>query len=418
MATQIRLAPEIPHPNDVSRAEIWAEDRWQEPFRRMRAEAPINYCPESKFGPYWSVTTYKPIQHIEALPKIFSSSWEYGGIVVAGQRVQDLPEGAIPMPMFIAMDPPQHTAQRRTVAPAFGPSETERLRADTIVRTSKVIDSLPVGQPFDWVEKLSIELTTQMLAILFDFPWEERHKLTYWSDELGDIENGDTLEQRQARLATAFEMGAAFKQLWDRKAANPGQHDLISIMLQSDAMKEMSEQEFMGNLILLIVGGNDTTRNSMSAYAYGLSQFPEERAKLEASHDPELAVNAMHEIIRWQTPLAHMRRTATEDAEVEGQLIRKGDNVVLWYASANRDESVFPDGDRIIVDRANARRHLAFGYGIHRCVGARVAELQLTALISEMQKRRLRVNVLEEPTRVPASFVHGYKKMMVELERY
>ena len=418
MASQYRLSPEVPHPFDVSRAEQWAEDRWQEPFRQMRAEAPVHYCPESKFGPYWSVSTYKPIQHIEALPKIFSSSWEYGGIVVAGERVEDLPEGAIPMPMFIAMDPPQHTAQRRTVAPAFGPSETERMRADTIARTSAVIDSLPIGQPFDWVEQLSIELTTQMLAILFDFPWEDRHKLTHWSDVLGDIENGDTLEQRHARLATAFEMGAAFKQLWDHKAQNPGPHDLISIMLQSDAMKEMSEQEFMGNLILLIVGGNDTTRNSMSAYAYGLSKFPEERAKLEANHDHDLAVNAMHEILRWQTPLAHMRRTATEDAEVEGQLIRKGDNVVLWYASANRDESVFPDGDRIIVDRANARRHLAFGYGIHRCVGARVAELQLTTLISEMQKRRLRVNVLGEPERVPASFVHGYKKMMVELEHY
>ncbi|MBA4747100.1 MAG: cytochrome P450 [Sphingopyxis sp.] len=418
MATQYRVIPETPHPFDVSRAELWAEDRWQPIFRQMRAEAPVHYCPESKFGPYWSISTYKPIQHIEALPKIFSSSWEYGGIVIAGDAVEKLPEGAIPMPMFIAMDPPQHSAQRRTVAPAFGPSETERLRADTLARTSAVIDSLPIGEPFDWVQHLSIELTTQMLAILFDFPWEERHKLTHWSDVLGDIENGDTLEQRHARLATAFEMGAAFKQLWDRKAANPGQHDLISIMLQSDAMKEMSEQEFMGNLILLIVGGNDTTRNSMSAYAYGLSQFPDERAKLEANHDPELAVNAMHEIIRWQTPLAHMRRTATEDAEVEGQLIRKGDTVVLWYASANRDESVFPDGDRIIVDRANARRHLAFGYGIHRCVGARVAELQLTALISEMQRRRLRVNVLEEPQRVPASFVHGYKKMMVELERY
>lgn len=418
MATQYRIVPETPHPFDVSRAELWAEDRWQPIFQQMRAEAPVHYCPESKFGPYWSISTYKPIQHIEALPKIFSSSWEYGGIVIAGDAVEKLPEGAIPMPMFIAMDPPQHTAQRRTVAPAFGPSETERLRADTLARTSAVIDSLPVGQPFDWVQQLSIELTTQMLAILFDFPWEERHKLTHWSDVLGDIENGDTLEQRQARLATAFEMGGAFKQLWDHKAANPGEHDLISIMLQSDAMKEMSEQEFMGNLILLIVGGNDTTRNSMSAYAYGLSQFPEERAKLEANHDPELAVNAMHEILRWQTPLAHMRRTATEDAEVEGQLIRQGDAVVLWYASANRDESVFPDGERIIVDRANARRHLAFGYGIHRCVGARVAELQLTALISEMQRRRLRVNVLEEPERVPASFVHGYKKMMVELERY
>ena len=418
MATQVRTAPEIANPLDVSRAELWSEDRWQEPMRQLRAESPIYLCPESKFGPYWSVTTYKPIQHIEALPKIFSSSWEYGGITVAGDGVEHLREGEIPLPMFIAMDPPQHTAQRRTVAPAFGPSEIERMRADTVARTAALIDTLPIGEPFDWVEKLSIELTTDMLAILFDFPWDERHRLTAWSDALGDIESFDTTEQRQARTAKAFEMGAAFKELWDRKALNPGEHDLISIMLQSDAMKHMSEHEFMGNLILLIVGGNDTTRNSMSAYAYGLHCFPEERAKLEANHDPELAVNAMHEIIRWQTPLAHMRRTAMEDTELFGHQFKKRDKIALWYASANRDESVFPDGDRIIVDRENARRHLAFGYGIHRCVGARVAELQLTTLISEMQKRRLRVNVLAEPERVHASFVHGYRHMQVELEKY
>ncbi|KTE18535.1 cytochrome [Sphingopyxis sp. H050] len=418
MATQIRTAPETPNPLDVSRAELWREDRWQEPMRQLRAESPIHYCEDSKFGPYWSVTTYKPIQHIEALPKIFSSSWEYGGITVAGDGVEFLKEGEIPMPMFIAMDPPQHTAQRRTVAPAFGPSEIERMRADTVARTAALIDTLPVGQPFDWVEKLSIELTTDMLAILFDFPWADRHNLTRWSDALGDIESFDTTELRQARTATAFEMGAAFKELWDHKARNPGKHDLISIMLQSDAMSHMSEHEFMGNLILLIVGGNDTTRNSMSAYAYGLHCFPEERAKLEANHDPELAVNAMHEIIRWQTPLAHMRRTAMEDTELFGHQIRKRDKIALWYASANRDEEIFPDGDRIIVDRENARRHLSFGYGIHRCVGARVAELQLTTLISEMQKRRLRVNVLAEPERVNASFVHGYRHLQVELEHY
>jgi len=418
MATQIRTAPEIANPLDVSRAELWSEDRWQEPMRQLRAESPIYHCEDSKFGPYWSVTTYKPIQHIEALPKIFSSSWEYGGITVAGDGVEHLKEGEIPLPMFIAMDPPQHTAQRRTVAPAFGPSEIERMRADTQQRTSDLIDTLPIGQPFDWVEKLSIELTTDMLALLFDFPWDERHRLTAWSDALGDIESFDTTEQRQARTAKAFEMGAAFKELWDRKALNPGPHDLISIMLQSDAMKHMSEHEFMGNLILLIVGGNDTTRNSMSSYAYGLHYFPDERAKLETNHDPELAVNAMHEIIRWQTPLAHMRRTAMEDTELFGHQIKKRDKIALWYASANRDESVFPDGDRIIVDRENARRHLAFGYGIHRCVGARVAELQLTTLISEMQKRRLRVNVLAEPERVHASFVHGYRHMQVELEKY
>ncbi|MGV7122878.1 cytochrome P450 [Sphingopyxis sp. 550A] len=418
MATVIRQDPEIADPLDVSRAELWREDRWQEPMRQLRAESPIHYCEDSKFGPYWSVTTYKPIQHIEALPKIFSSSWEYGGITVAGDGIEHLQEGDVPMPMFIAMDPPQHTAQRRTVAPAFGPSEIERMRADTQARTAALIDTLPVGKPFDWVEKVSIELTTDMLAILFDFPWEDRHNLTRWSDALGDIESFNTVEERHARLATAFEMGGAFKQLWDRKAQNPGTHDLISIMLQSDAMKHMSENEFMGNLILLIVGGNDTTRNSMSAYAYGLHCFPEERAKLEANHDPDLAVNAMHEIIRWQTPLAHMRRTALEDTELFGHQIRKRDKLALWYASANRDEEIFPDGDRIIVDRENARRHLAFGYGIHRCVGARVAELQLTTLISEMQKRRLRVNVLAEPERVNACFVHGYRHMQVELEQY
>ena len=418
MATVLKDEAVEANPWDVSRAELFANDVWQEPMRQMRETAPIHYCPESKFGPYWSVTTYKPIMHIEALPKVFSSSWEYGGITVAGDGIDHLQEGDVPMPMFIAMDPPQHTAQRRTVAPAFGPAEVERMRAETVARTAAVLDSLPLNTPFDWVEKLSIELTTQMLAILFDFPFEERHKLTHWSDVLGDIESFGTLEQRQHRLATAFEMGASFKDLWDKKAQNPGKHDLISIMLQSDAMKHMSHQEFMGNLILLIVGGNDTTRNSMTAFAYGLGKFPEERAKLEQNHDHDLAVNAMHELIRWQTPLAHMRRTATEDTELFGHQIKKRDKLALWYCSANRDESVFPDGDKIIVDRENARRHLSFGYGIHRCVGARVAELQLTTLISEMQKRRLRVNVLEEPVRVPASFVHGYKSMQVELTKY
>jgi cytochrome P450 len=418
MATAAQPLTDVVDPLDVSRPEIYVEDRWQEPFRHLRANAPIHKCETSKFGPFWSVSTYKPIQHIEALPKIFSSSWEVGGITVAGDGVEHMKEHEVPMPMFIAMDPPQHTAQRRTVAPAFGPSEIERMRDDAFKRTGDVLDSLPIGKPFDWVDLVSMELTTQMLAILFDFPWESRRDLTRWSDVLGDVERFSTDEDRKFRLETAYEMGGAFKALWEEKSKNPGAHDLISMMLQSDAMSHMSEFEFMGNLILLIVGGNDTTRNSMSAYAYGLSQFPDQRAILETNHSPELAVNAMHEILRWQTPLAHMRRTAMEDTELFGHQIKKRDKLALWYLSANRDESIFPEGDKIIVERENARRHLAFGYGIHRCVGARAAELQLTALIAEMQKRRLRVHVIAEPERVPACFVHGYRKMMVELERY
>ncbi len=418
MATAFKHDDTVTDPLDVTRVELYTTDTWQAPFRELRAKHPIYRCENSQFGPYWSISTYKPIVHIEALPKIFSSSWEVGGITVAGDGIEHMKSHEIPMPMFIAMDPPKHQEQRRTVAPAFTPSEIGRMRDDSLRRTGELLDSLPIGKPFDWVDQVSMELTTQMLAIFFDFPWEERRNLTRWSDVLGDIEGFHDEERRKFRLETAFEMGAAFKQLWDKKAKNPGQHDLISMMLQSDAMKHMDEGEFMGNLILLIVGGNDTTRNSMSAYAYGLSQFPEERAKLENNYSPELAVNAMHEILRWQTPLAHMRRTALEDYELDGHLIRKRDKVALWYLSANRDETIFDDPDRIIVDRENARRHLAFGYGIHRCVGARAAEMQLTALIAEMSKRRLRVNVVEEPDRVPACFVHGYRKMMVELERY
>ena len=398
---------------DMSDASWYVEDRWQEPFRQMRAQDPIHWTEGGMFGNFWNVTSHKAIQHVEALPEIFSSSYEYGGITLA-DRVDDGTE--LVMPMFIAMDRPKHTGQRRTVAPAFTPTEMKRMSDDIRRRTAEILDGLPWDQPFDWVDKVSIELTTQMLAILFDFPWEDRRKLTEWSDWAGDIELVHSEEMRQERLKHLYEMGAYFKKLWDAKINAEPTPDLISMMIHSDAMSEMDEFEFMGNLILLIVGGNDTTRNSMSGLAYGLQQFPDQREKLE--QNPELIPNAVQEIIRWQTPLAHMRRTALEDYDLFGKTIKKGDKLALWYISGNRDESVFEDADRIIVDRENARRHLAFGYGIHRCVGARLAELQIAILLEEMAKRRMRVNVLEEPVRVRACFVHGYRSMQVSLSKY
>ncbi|ODP37809.1 cytochrome P450 [Sphingomonas turrisvirgatae] len=396
-------------PLDVTRPELYRDDRWHEPFRTLRATAPVYRCEDSAFGPYWSISAYKPIVEVESLPELYSS--QAGGITVA-----DLMEGDIKMPMFIAMDRPKHTGQRRTVAPAFTPSEMQRMRADIVARTAEILDELPVGETFDWVDRVSIELTTQMLAILFDFPWAERRKLTYWSDWAGDIEIAKDPVRKEERRQILFQCASEFGALWNSKICKDPTPDLISMMIHSDAMAEMDQMEFLGNLILLIVGGNDTTRNSMSAFAWGLEQYPDQRAKLEA--DASLIPNAVQEIIRWQTPLAHMRRTATADAELMGQQIRAGDKLALWYISANRDESMFERPDEIIVDRANARRHLAFGHGIHRCVGARLAELQIGVLMEEMAKRRLRVNVTAEPERVAACFVHGYKQMQVELSRY
>jgi cytochrome P450 len=403
--------PDVVDPLDVSRPELYRDDTWHEPFRRLRAEAPVYKCEHSEFGPYWSVSTYKGIVEVESLPDLYSS--EAGGITIA----DFLPETDVKMPMFIAMDRPKHTGQRRTVAPAFTPSEMQRMTSNIRERTEEILDSLPWGEEFDWVDTVSIELTTQMLAILFDFPWADRRKLTFWSDWAGDIELVKNEELRLQRLQHMYECGAYFKNLWDQKVDKEPTPDLISMMIHSDAMREMDHMEFIGNLILLIVGGNDTTRNSMTALAYGLDLFPDERAKLEA--DPGLIHNAVQDIVRWQTPLAHMRRTATADTELMGQQIKEGDKLALWYISANRDQSVFgEDADKIVVDRPNARRNLAFGHGIHRCVGARLAELQIAVLLEEMAKRRMRVNVVGEPTRVAACFVHGYRKLPVTISKY
>ncbi len=401
-----------PHAWDMTLPEIYTEDRWQPLFKEMRETAPINKIEGSEFGSYWNITSHKVIQHVEALPELYSSALENGGIVLGPENTD---EERLMMPMFIAMDRPKHTEERRVIAPAFTPGEMERMTHDIRGRTSDLLDGLPVGTSFDWVDQVSIELTTQMLAIIFDFPWEDRRLLTEWSDWAGDVEKFRTHETRQLRLAKMMEMGAYFQRLWDERKDKGEAPDLISRMIHSP-MKEMDQMEYFGNLILLIVGGNDTTRNSMSGYAYGLDKFPDQREKLEQS--PELIPNAVSEIIRWQTPLAHMRRCAMADHELFGVPIKAGDAMALWYISANRDEAVFHEADKLIIDRENARRHLSFGYGIHRCVGARLAELQIRILLEEMAKRRLRVNVLAEPERVPACFVHGYRKMDVELTRY
>ncbi len=398
---------------DMTDPGHYAEDRWHEPFAELRARGAVSWVAESPFGPHWNVVTTKAIQYVESLPDVFSSSWEYGGITVA-DRDEEVPEPMLPM--FIAMDRPRHTEQRRTVAPAFTPAEMKRMSVEIRRRTGEVLDELPEDEVFDWVDRVSIELTTGMLAMLFDFPWEERRKLTTWSDWAGDIELARNPDTRMERLSHLYQMATEFRALWESKLNGPPSPDLISMMIHSDAMSGMSDEEFMGNLVLLIVGGNDTTRNSMSAVAHGLNGFPDERAKLEA--DPSLIPNAVSEIIRWQTPLSHMRRTCVEDHEVEGQHIAKGDKVILWYISANREPEVFEDPDRIVVDRPNARRHLAFGYGIHRCVGARLAELQLQTLLEEMAERRMRVVPVAEPERVPACFVHGYRRLDSRIERY
>lgn len=408
------------HPNDVSRSDIYYEDRWQPIFAEMRAKGPLHYVDESPLGPYWNVVTHEAVSHVEALPDLYSSSWEHGGITIlnrlSDKQLAEQGRTRFEVPMFIAMDRPEHTGQRRTVAPAFAPSEMARMEEDIRHRTGELLDTLPEGEMFDWVDKVSIELTTGMLALLFGFPWGDRRLLTFWSDWAGDTEIAMVRELDEQRQSILMEMAAYFQQLWAERVNRDPEPDLISMMIHSPAMNHMSPQEFMGNLMLLIVGGNDTTRNTMSGIVHAFDAFPDQRNLFEER--PNLIPNAVQECLRFHTPLAHMRRTASEDAELFGEQIRKGDKLVLWYLSANRDERVFDDPDMLDIERENARRHLSFGYGIHRCVGARLAELQLRVLLEELHKRRMRVHVTGEVERVRANFVHGFRKLEVEVSRF
>ena len=319
------------------------------------------------------------------------------------------------LPNFIRMDPPRHTEQRRVVSPAFGPGEIARMAGAIRQRTGELLDTLPVGEEFDWVDTVSVELTTQMLAILFDFPWEDRRKLTFWSDVGGDIASTFEPAANAIRNGHLADMTHYFDRLFAERKAQPPSGDLISMMAHSDAMGNMDFAERTGNLILLIVGGNDTTRNSMSGAVVAFNRYPDQWAALLA--DPTKAAGAAPEIIRWQTPLAHMRRTCLTDTDIGGQTIRAGDKVLMWYISANRDEAVFPDAEAFDISRVNARRHLSFGFGVHRCVGARLAEIQIQILLEEMVARRLTAHITGTPELAAQSFVHGYTRLPVTLAR-
>lgn len=392
---------------DPSLPERFADGSAHAIFAQLRREAPVHWCPESQFGPFWSISSYDDIVAIEAQPALFSSEAKHGGVSI----IEINPAEASYMESFIMMDPPRHAQRRRTIAPAFTPSEMARLTDSIRTRTAACLDALPRGEAFNWVDHVSIPLTIDMLAILFDFPWDERDSLRIWSDAITSL---DMIANRsQERVGLLLQMAGRFHQLWlERQAAGPAP-DLLSMMIHSQSFGEMDAAEFMGNMATLIVGGNDTTRNSMSGLAEALTLWPDQWDKL--CSDPSLVANAASEIIRWQSPALHMRRTALEDTDFKGHQIRKGDKLVLWYVSANREEALFPDGDLFLVDRPNARRHLSFGYGIHRCVGARLAELQLQVLIEEMLQRDIRLETAGDVERAAHPFLAIVNRVPVRL---
>ena len=396
---------------NLSDPDIFQQDAHWGYFERLRREDPVHYCRESKFGPFWSVTKYNDILYVEKNHQIFSSE---GGITL-GAPVTVPEEKVMNTPMFIAMDPPKHDIQRATVQPAVEPRNLKTMESTIRERAGRILDSLPENETFNWVDLVSIELTTQMLATLFDFPFEERRKLTRWSDVATAGPESGIIESYDQRVQELHECLAYFTRLWNERVNKPPAHDLISMLAHGENTRHMQPMEFLGNLMLLIVGGNDTTRNSISGGVLALNLFPDEYRKLR--ENPGLIPNMTSEIIRWQTPLTYMRRTAVEDTELGGKRIEAGDAVLMWYVSGNRDEQVIEHPDAFLIDRKNARRHVSFGFGIHRCMGNRLAEMQLRVLWEEIMQRFHCIEVVGEPVRTLSAFVKGYTDLPVRVHR-
>ena len=395
---------------DVSNPYLYQEDTWQGFFARLRRDDPVHLVNSPMYGPYWSVTRYRDILRVDTSHQIYSSDAALGGIALKDVPLEYRKES------FIAMDPPRHDAQRKIVSPIVAPPNLANMAVTIRERAIRILEDLPRGEVFDWVDRVSVELTTQMLSTLFDFPFEDRRTLTFWSNSATvNTRAGTEIDSEAKRDVIMKQMLAYFTDVWHTRRNQPPKPDLISMLAHGEATKDLPSrpQEFMGNLLLLIVGGNDTTRNSITGGLWALHEFPGEYAKLRAN--PDLIPKMVPEIIRYQSPVVHMRRTALHDTELGGKRIRKGERVAMWYISGNRDAEEIADPDSFIIDRPRPRQHLSFGFGIHRCVGNRLAEMQLTILWEEILKRFPAIEVVEEPKRSYSNLIHGITEMMVRI---
>jgi len=398
-------------------------------FKAFRETEPVAWCPEPWGGPgFWSITKYDDIQEISKLPKLFSSDQVHGGItlpspeMIANRQNIDAGEAAAEVEnpselsqfqggrSMITMDPPEHNDNRRMVAPGFTPNTLDLLTPRIRQRATDLLDSLEGREDCEFVSAVAAELPIQMLAELFGVPQSDRHKLFQWSNLIIGGDDPDIQLSRDELMATFMELAAYAMQLYQTRQAEPGE-DLISMLVNTRVDGEpMSVADYLSAFILLVVAGNETTRNSISGGVLALSEYPEEKQKL--LDDPGLIPGAVDEIIRWVHPVIYMRRTALEDYELRGVKIKSGDKLALWYMSGNRDEEKWSDPFTFDVTRGGPR-HLSFGYGQHLCIGWRLAEIQLRVVLEELLARYPGVHATGGVSRIRTNFLNSIKTMQV-----
>jgi linalool 8-monooxygenase len=399
---------------DLKNPDVFGGGIPHEVFARMRREAPVAWNAEDDGRGFWSVTRYEDIVAVSKNPKVFSSERKHGGHRMFDENVVGVAGvGAdkTEAPM-ISMDPPEHNQYRRMVSPGFSPQRVRQLEERIRDRVRAILERLKGAESCDFVTDIAAELPIQMLAELMGVPQEDRGKLFEWSNALIAEDDPEYRSSPEATAKKIASMAEYAVELWNQRFENPGD-DLISMLVHSRIDGEaMTRERYIGTFILLVAAGNETTRNSIAGGFLALAEHPEEKRRI--IDDRSLLGSAASEIVRWVSPVMHMRRTAIEDAEIGGQAIRAGDKVILWYCSANRDEAIFTDPLRFDVGRAEPP-HLGFGIGQHFCLGARLAEMQIRIFYDEFLRRYPKARPNGPLRRIRSNFIVGYKSIPTAL---
>ncbi|MDG1681121.1 MAG: cytochrome P450 [SAR86 cluster bacterium] len=384
-------------------------------FKRLRHEAPIYWHEESlDFEPgFWALTKHEDIVRVSKDPLTFSSAAGGHLMSMGDPKVVDPSAVAAIIGNMIGMDPPDHQIYRKMVAPSFTPKAIRNLESDMRQKIRDLLENVEGKGEFNFVTEISEQLPLWVLCEMMGIPESDRPKIRDLVNNLTDAsiqQDPENSFQIWVNYMELFKMG---RDMIEERRKNPTD-DLMSVVANTRVEGgELPPELLDGFFLLMVIAGNETTRNTLTGGLMALTENPEERAKL--LQDPTLISNATDEMLRWVTSVIYFRRTAMKDTSIRGQDIKAGDKVVMWYGSANRDEDIFPDGHLFRVQRENAKKHLAFGAGEHLCLGNRLGHMQIRILFEELLARFPNIHSTSNPVRIPSNFLAGISELKVSL---
>ncbi|RZO96939.1 MAG: cytochrome P450 [Gammaproteobacteria bacterium] len=400
---------------ELDKWESFIEGQPFDLFERLRHEAPIYWHEESlDFEPgFWALTKHEDIVRVSKDPLTFSSAAGGHLMSMGDPEVIDPTAVAAIIGNMIGMDPPDHQIYRKMVAPSFTPKAIRNLETDMRQKIRDLLENVEGKGEFNFVTEIAEQLPLWVLCEMMGIPESDRPKIRDLVNNLTDAsiqQDPENSFQIWVNYMELFKMG---RDMIEERRKNPTD-DLMSVVANTKVEGGQLPPELLdGFFLLMVIAGNETTRNTLTGGLMALTENPEERNKL--IKDPSLISNATDEMLRWVTSVIYFRRTAMKDTNIRGQDIKAGDKIVMWYGSANRDEDIFPDGHLFKVDRENAKKHLAFGAGEHLCLGNRLGHMQIRILFEELLARFPNIHATADPVRVPSNFLAGISELKVNL---